>query len=108
VADAIEFSCRAISAIEPPRGVGWIVTNPPYGVRLQSDGDMSQLYGQFGKVITRKCPGWKVVLLSTDVELWRNTGLRFDRGLPLRNGGLKVRLIKTMVSQRKQHSNVAI
>src|SRR5689334_788268 len=34
VGDAIEFSCRAISAIEPPPGLGWVVTNPPYGVRL--------------------------------------------------------------------------
>ncbi len=97
VADDIEFSCGAVSAIEPPKGPGWIVTNPPYGVRLRSNRDLGRLYGQFGKVMARKCPGWKVVLLSADRQLLGNTGLQFDRGIPLRNGGLKVRLVKTIV-----------
>lgn len=97
VGEDIEFSCRAISAIEPPTGPGWIVTNPPYGVRLQSNQEVGRLYGQFGKVMATKCPGWKVVLLSADMQLWGNTGLQFDRGIPLRNGGLKVRLIKAIV-----------
>jgi putative N6-adenine-specific DNA methylase len=32
VADYIQFSCRSLSAIEPPAESGVIVTNPPYGV----------------------------------------------------------------------------
>ena len=34
VAADIQFACRAVSAIQPPRGPGWVVTNPPYGVRV--------------------------------------------------------------------------
>jgi putative N6-adenine-specific DNA methylase len=99
VADDIAFSCRTISAIEPPTDPGWIVTNPPYGVRLRSNREVGRLYRQFGKVMARKCHGWKVVLLSADMQLWGNTGLQFDRGIPLRNGGLKVRLVKAIVRQ---------
>ena len=36
VADGIEFTCRAVSAIQPPQGPGWVVTNPPYGLRVSA------------------------------------------------------------------------
>lgn len=104
VAEDIDFSCRAISGIKPPPGPGWIVTNPPYGVRLRSNQDLGRLYARFGKVLAGKCPGWKVTLLVSNKQLWRNTGLQFDRGVPLRNGGLKVNLVKAVV----RYSNLAI
>ncbi|MBI3360291.1 MAG: class I SAM-dependent RNA methyltransferase [Chloroflexi bacterium] len=43
VADCIEFTRRAVSAIEPPPGPGWIVTNPPYGVRVSENKDLRNL-----------------------------------------------------------------
>jgi putative N6-adenine-specific DNA methylase len=104
VAEDIDFSCRAISGIEPPPGPGWVVTNPPYGVRLRSNQDLGRLYARFGNVLAGKCPGWKVILLIANRQLWRNTGLQFDGGVPLRNGGLKVNLVKTIV----RYSNSAI
>jgi len=94
VADMIEFSCRAVSAIEPPSGPGWVVTNPPYGVRVSAGKDLRNLYAQFGNVLRAKCPGWHIAVLCDSVQLVHNTGLKFDeaRSIPLVNGGLKVRL----------------
>ena len=94
VADCIEFSCRAVSAIEPPPGPGWVVTNPPYGVRVSGGRDLRNLYAQFGNVMRNKCPGWHIAMLCDSVQLVHNTGLKFDqaRSIPLVNGGLKVRL----------------
>jgi len=94
VADMIEFSCRAVSAIEPPPGPGWVVTNPPYGVRVSGGRDLRNLYAQFGNVLRDKCPGWHIAMLCDSAQLVHNTGLKFDqaRGIPLVNGGLKVRL----------------
>jgi putative N6-adenine-specific DNA methylase len=94
MAAGIEFSCRAISAIEPPRGPGWVVTNPPYGVRLGTNRDLRRLYAQFGKVLRAKCPGWQVAMLCNSAELLRATGLKFDPGIRTRNGGLEVWLVK--------------
>ncbi len=96
VAGCIEFSGRAISAIDPPSGPGWVVTNPPYGVRVSKTNDLRNLYAQFGKVMRAKCPGWQVTLICDRVQLIRNTGLDFDRGIPTMNGGLKVRLVRTV------------
>lgn len=96
VADLIEFSCRAVSAIEPPGSVGWVVTNPPYGVRVSGGRDLRNLYAQFGNVMRARCPGWHIALLreADSDQLIRNTGLPFDvpQGIGLVNGGLKVKL----------------
>ena len=92
VTDCIEFSCRAVSGIEPPPGPGWVVTNPPFGVRTSSKRDLRNLYAQFGKVLHTKCPGWHLALLCGSLQPLRGTGLSLDRGIPLVNGGLRVKL----------------
>jgi putative N6-adenine-specific DNA methylase len=97
VADGIEFSRRAVSAIEPPSQPGWVVTNPPYGVRVSGNKDLRNLYAQFGNVLRAKCPGWHVAMLSGSAQLQKSVGLKFDDGVPLVNGGLKVRLVRAMV-----------
>jgi len=97
VADCIEFSRKAISAINPPPGPGWVVTNPPYGVRLKKTNDLRNLYAQLGEVLRSKCPGWHVTLLCDRIQLIRSTGLEFDKGISTMNGGLKVRLHRGLV-----------
>jgi putative N6-adenine-specific DNA methylase len=94
---SIEFSARAISAIDPPPGPGWVITNPPYGVRVSQPKDLRNLYAQFGKVMHAKCPGWRVATVCNSVQLIRNTGLDFDQGIPTMNGGLKVRFVRSAV-----------
>jgi putative N6-adenine-specific DNA methylase len=90
VAGAIEFSCRAISAITPPAGPGWIVTNPPYGTRLSGGGDLRDLYARLGQVLRRCCPGWGALILCSDPALLGQTRLGLETGLALRNGGIRV------------------
>ena len=99
VADCIEFSRRAVSAIEPPPGPGWIVTNPPYGVRVSASKDLRNLYAQFGNVLRARCSGWRVAMLCDRDQLIRNTGLRFDpaQSISLTNGGLRVKLARGRV-----------
>jgi putative N6-adenine-specific DNA methylase len=94
VGDCIEFTSRAISAIEPPPGPGWVVTNPPYGLRIKANRDLRNLYAQFGRVLRTKCQGWQVTLLCSSIQLLHQTGLELDKGIPLMNGGIRVRLAK--------------
>ena len=91
VAHLIEFVQRPISAIEPS-GQGWIVTNPPYGVRLSENKDLRNLYAQFGNVIRSKFPGWHITVMSSDISLLHQLKIPLDTGLNLVNGGLKVRV----------------
>lgn len=87
----IEFSCRAVSAIEP-EGKGWVVTNPPYGLRVSSSKDLRNLYAQLGNVLRSQCPGWHVAILCSDPALLHQTRLNLDLNTSLVNGGIPVRL----------------
>jgi putative N6-adenine-specific DNA methylase len=97
VTDCIEFSHKPISAIDPPPGPGWVITNPPYGVRLREKKDLRNLYAQLGKVLRTRCPGWHVAMLCDSIQLVHSTGSEFDKGIPMMNGGLKVRLVRGLV-----------
>jgi putative N6-adenine-specific DNA methylase len=97
VADSIIFSCKAISALDPPPGPGWVVTNPPHGVRLKSRPDLRTLYIRLGRVLRARCPGWNAAVLCADDSLLKLTDINFDRWFPMRSGGLRVTLAKGRV-----------
>jgi putative N6-adenine-specific DNA methylase len=99
VAAHIQLSRRAVSGIQTPPGPGWVVTNPPYGLRVSGQRDLRNLYAQLGNVLREQCPGWQVAMLVADQRLAAHTGLRFDKGrsLSLVNGGLRVSLEQARV-----------
>jgi putative N6-adenine-specific DNA methylase len=92
VLESITFSQRALSAIAPPPGPGWVVTNPPYGLRVSAGKDLRNLYAQLGNVLRARCPGWRVAILCNDYKLLGQTGLRLDTSFATVNGGVSVRL----------------
>jgi len=98
ISDSIEFSCLAVSAVEPPAGSGWVITNPPYGLRVSAQKDLRNLYAQFGKVLRMKCPGWRYAILCNDERLFSNSGLRPKAHLSFENGGVPVKLYCGTVS----------
>ncbi len=95
---AVEFSQRAVSAIEPPPGPGWVVTNPPYGLRVSAGQDLRNLYAQLGHVLRAKAPGWHVAILCSDLRLLGHTGLKLDTSFSTVNGGVSVRLGRGVVA----------
>ena len=97
VNDDISFEQRAVSAVEPPDELGWVCTNPPYGVRVSERAELRNLYAQLGKVLRAKCAGWSVAMFSADPRLDRATGLAFRRVLGTVNGGIPVRVVRTAI-----------
>jgi putative N6-adenine-specific DNA methylase len=93
VAADIEITRRSLSAVEPPRGPGWLVTNPPYGVRVGERDPLRDLYAQLGHVARAKCAGWTVALLAADRALARHTGLPLVPRLETSNGGIPVTMM---------------
>ncbi len=88
----IHFSARPFSAIQPPPGPGWMVSNPPFGVRIGRRETLSNLYGRLGGVLKEKCPGWRVTLLVSNPHRLTETGLSFDKKLRVRHGGRWVQI----------------
>jgi putative N6-adenine-specific DNA methylase len=91
--NAIEFAAQAISLLEPVSSSGWIVTNPPYGVRIHENQDLRNLYARFGKILKSKFSGWKVSLLTNEDQLLGSLDIgKPDRSLQFSNGGIPVKL----------------
>lgn len=93
VSEDVDLSVRAVSAIEPPPGPGWVVCNPPYGVRVGERDPLRNLYAALGRTLRARCPGWTLALLSPDQGLERQVGVPLDEALRTSNGGIPVRLV---------------
>jgi putative N6-adenine-specific DNA methylase len=100
VATDVEWRQAAISAVEPPATPGWVVTNPPYGVRVGERQRLRNLYAQLGNVLRRRWSGWDVGFLSAHAELERQTALALDTAFTTENGGIGVRLVRGRVGER--------
>ncbi|MFL5352064.1 MAG: RNA methyltransferase, partial [Archangium sp.] len=85
-----------VRTLTPPAGLGrgLVVANPPYGKRVGEAEDLPGLYRALGATIRRAFPGWRAaVLLPEDPGLQRALALPEGRNLPVRNGGLRCRLL---------------
>lgn len=97
VAEHVAFSRQPVSAVKPCCARGWIVTNPPYGLRVSAGSNVRNLYAQFGHVLRASFGGWQLSLLCSDRQLLAQTGLPLDLSLNLVNGGLPVTLARGRV-----------
>lgn len=90
-ANAIRFTTRDAAVLEPPcPEPGWIVTNPPYGERLESLGELDTRL--LGRRLRERFAGWRLAWLSADLDLPGRLALRPRRRIPLMNGALDCRL----------------
>jgi putative N6-adenine-specific DNA methylase len=93
VAQDVRFAVQPLSAaaLEGPRG--WLVTNPPYGVRVGDAGRVRDLWAQLGKVLRAHAAGWNVAILSPDPALERQLGLTLRVAARTSNGGIPVHIV---------------
>lgn len=94
VSDGVGLSTRSLSAAEfPAGGRGWVVTNPPYGVRVGDTERVRDLWAQLGHVLRTCAKGWRIALLSPDPALERQLGIAVRAVATTTNGGIPVRLV---------------
>ena len=92
VAQLVAFEKQEASRLEPEPQPGWIVSNPPYGVRLGDADDSRRMIARFGDALEARFPGWRIALMAP-------ARLQGSLGIPLRtlfgttNGGLAVRFL---------------
>jgi putative N6-adenine-specific DNA methylase len=92
----------------PPEASGIMVTNPPYGVRLQDLNAIAELYPKLGDALKKKYAGWTAYIFTADLRLPKLIGLSASRRTPLFNGALECRLFEFRVisgSMRKTRNN---
>ena len=94
VSDDLTLLMLSLSAARFPEGPrGWVVTNPPYGVRVGEADRVRDLWAQLGNVLRERAPGWRVALLSPDTALDRQLRIPLRAAASLSNGGIPVRIM---------------
>ncbi len=86
----VSFEKAAVSAVAAPPGKGWVVSNPPYGVRVGEQRKLRDLYARLGQVLRGQFPGWTVALLLSRGHARAELGLDLDPVATTRNGGIEV------------------
>ena len=94
LAGAVTLERADVLELAPPAPAGILVTNPPYGVRLEDRERLAAFYPRLGDALKQRFAGWTAWLLSADMDLPKKIGLKASRRTPLYNGALECRLFE--------------
>ena len=92
--DKVTLKQANVFEMPAPAATGIIVTNPPYGVRLEDRDALAAFYPKLGDTLKQKFSGWTAYILSSDMALAKRIGLAASKRTPLFNGALECRLFE--------------
>lgn len=84
----IHFQQRPVSQLRHPKKYGFIITNPPYGERLEEKKDLPRLYAEFGESF-RKLDDWSAYMITSYEDAERYFGRKADKNRKIYNGMIK-------------------
>lgn len=96
----LDIRRQSLSALDPPPQHGWLVTNPPYGVRVGDRQRLRDLYASLGHLGRERLRHWHIALLSAHPALDAQLGLDLVERLRTSNGGLNVRFVQRVPLER--------
>ena len=88
VGELIHFQQRSVEQLSHPKKYGFIITNPPYGERLEDKKDLPQLYRAFGDRF-RQSDSWSAYMITSYEEAEKYFGRKADKNRKIYNGMLK-------------------
>ena len=88
VEQLIHFQQRPVAELHHPKKYGFIITNPPYGERLEDKADLPELYTQIGEVYNA-LDSWSLYMITSYEEAERYIGRKADKNRKIYNGMLK-------------------
>ena len=84
----IHFQQRPVEALSHPKKYGFIVTNPPYGERLEDKAALPELYRTIGERY-QALDSWSMYLITSYEDAEKYIGRKADRNRKIYNGMMK-------------------
>lgn len=97
----IHFQERDIANFSSPQRYGFLITNPPYGLRLQDDHAVYGLYRKLGDII-KSHPQWMCFVISGFESYQQAVGVTAHKRRKLYNGMLKTTLYQYFPKTQKK------
>lgn len=92
VAELISFEAAEVGKLVnplPEGPTGTVISNPPYGERLESEPALIALHNMLGRIMKTQFGGWQLSLFSASPELLSCLQLRAERQFKAKNGPLE-------------------
>lgn len=84
----IHFQKRDVCELRHPKKYGFVITNPPYGERMEDKSDLPELYEKIGEAFG-KLDAWSLYIISGFEDAERYIGRKADKKRKIYNGMLK-------------------
>lgn len=88
VGHLIHFQQRPVAELSHPKKYGFLITNPPYGERLEDKESLPALYAQLG-VRYRMLDAWSAYIITSYEDVEKYMGRKADKNRKIYNGMLK-------------------
>ena len=88
VGQYIHFQARNVKELSNPKSYGFIITNPPYGERLEDKEALPELYKIIGERY-RRLDKWSMYLITSYEDAERYIGRKADKNRKIYNGMIK-------------------
>lgn len=84
----IHFQQRPVSALSHPKKYGFIISNPPYGERIEDKENLPALYQEIGQRFAA-LDSWSMYLITSYEDAQKYIGRKADKNRKIYNGMLK-------------------
>ena len=103
----IHFQQRPVSELSHPKKYGFVITNPPYGERLEEKKNLSALYKEMGDAF-RRLDSWSEYVITAYEDAEKYIGRKADKNRKIYNGMMKTyfyQFLGPRPPKRKQEEN---
>lgn len=104
VLDCIHFQERDFKDFSTRKSYGFVVTNPPYGLRLEDEYNVGEIYEEFGKKI-KEFDTWSFYILSGYNKVEQCIGKKANKNRKIYNGMLKTYFYQYLGKKPKNARN---
>ena len=84
----IHFQQRSLSALSHPKKYGFLITNPPYGERIEEKENLPALYREIGERF-QALDDWSAYIITAYEDAERYIGRKADKNRKIYNGMIK-------------------
>lgn len=101
----IHFQQRAVENLHHPKKYGFLITNPPYGERLEDRKQLPRLYRQIGEAFAG-LEDWSLYMITSYEDAERYIGRKADRNRKIYNGMIKTYFYQFMGKKPPKRDSV--
>ena len=105
VDELIHFQQRSVSELSHPKKYGFLITNPPYGERIEEKKNLPELYKTIGERFAA-LDSWSAYIITAYEDTERYIGRKADKNRKIYNGMMKTYFYQFFFRSRRENVRI--